>query len=558
MRSTLSTRTWAGALAALALAGCGGGDADTGSAAVYVSDTTSHAMATTTAESSSSLSPTCASFYAARPSFPLDSTRHADPIAAMAKPAKGGAFAELAYKTCEVRATDHVADGASGFARNDYSRRQPFNANSSKYLVPALNGYWHTYDANNQAHLKQLSGPAGDAEPQWHATNADLLYYLPTNGVGMKLNELNVSTGASRVIGNFGTRLKARWPTANAAWTKSEGSPSKDGRFWCFMVDNGNWGSVGVFAWDRDTDTVLGYLDTKGERPDHVSMSPSGKYCVVSGDGPSGTVSYTPDFKQKTVLHPKSEHSDLAIDANGEDVYVSVDYQSSAGDLFMTNLRTGVRTVLLPTYLSGTATALHVSGKAYNKPGWVVVSTYADNGGARQWLHKKVMAVQLKADPTVYNLAFHRSLENGYWTEPQAAVNRDFTKVLFNSNWSVNSDTDVDAYMVEIPSGSLKDLSSTTPPPTTPTALGITLGTVTRSGYNASFSLTTNQAAKCRMSSSPGQAYAVLYDNLVTDAQGLKHTKSLTLASASGTATVYAVCKADASTSEKEVAVRFP
>lgn len=83
------------------------------------------------------------------------------------------------------------------------------------------------------------------------------------------------------------------------------------------------------------------------------------------------------------------------------------------------------------------ATALHVSGKAFARPGWV-------------------MAVQLKASPTVYTLAHHRTASNGYWTEPVASVNRDFTRVVFNSNWSSGSDTDVDAYVVEIPARALK------------------------------------------------------------------------------------------------------
>jgi hypothetical protein len=166
-------------------------------------------------------------------------------------------------------------------------------------------------------------------------------------------------------------------------------------------------------------------------------------------------VAYTPDFSTDRKLLDKSEHSDLAIDANGDDAYVSVDYQSDKGDLFMVNLRTGERTALLPTYIDGSATALHVSGKSFNYPGWVVVSTYADYGGT-QWLHKKILAVQLKASPKVYNLAFTRAVENGYWTEPHATVNRDFTKVLFNSNWGVNSDTDVDAYMIELPAGTVQ------------------------------------------------------------------------------------------------------
>ena len=33
--------------------------------------------------------------------------------------------------------------------------------------------------------------------------------------------------------------------------------------------------------------------------------------------------------------------------------------------------------------------------------------------------------------------------ENGYWTEPHASVNRDFTRVAYTSNWDVSTGTDV-------------------------------------------------------------------------------------------------------------------
>jgi len=399
------------------------------------------------------MSPACSTFYAS--SFVLSVAKTIDAVVALAKPVKGVAVSEPAYKTCEVRSTDHTADGISGFTRNDYARRQAFNSDSSMYMVYALNGSWQVYDTKTRNRVKQLSGPAGDAEPQWTETNPDKLYYLPTNGVGMKVNELTVSTNTNKVIGDLAARIKAKWPTANAAWTKSEGSPSKDGRYWCLMVDDASWKSLGVITWDRDTDTILGSMNTNGERPDHVSMSPSGNYCVVSGDGASGTVAYSRDFSSKRQLLQKSEHSDLAIDANGDDVYVSVDYQSAAGDVFMLNLRTGVRTTLFSTYVAGSATALHVSGKGFNKPGWVLLSTYGDYGG-KQWLHKKIFAVQLQASPKILNLGFTRAVENGYWTEPHATVNRDFTKVLFNSNWGVNTDTDVDAYMIEFPAAAVK------------------------------------------------------------------------------------------------------
>jgi hypothetical protein len=446
-------------LTGLVLAACGGGEgsstaAPTPTPAPAPPASTPSPAAPSPSSAAGSISPACAALYA--PGFVLSSSRTVTPVTTPPQPAKGVAFADPTYGTCLVRTADHTADGLPGFARNDYSRRQAFNANSTRQLVYALDGSWHLYDADTRARLRQLSGPAGDAEPQWHATDPSRLYYLPTNGVGMRLNELNVDTNTSRLVADFGARLRAVWPTANAAWTKSEGSPSANGRYWCFMVDDANWNSLGVFTWDRDTDTILGTYATNGERPDHLSMSPSGNHCVVSGDGPRGTRAFSRNLASSTLLLNKSEHSDLAIDANGDDVYVAVDYTSNDGQVFMLNLRTGVRTALFATYLQGTATALHVSGKAFNKPGWVVVSTYADYGGAQQWLHRKVMAVQLAANPRVYNLAYHRTVSNGYWSEPVASVNRDFTRIVFNSNWGNGSATDIDAYAVEIPADALR------------------------------------------------------------------------------------------------------
>ncbi len=372
----------------------------------------------------------------------------------LARPAKGIPVRDPAYGTCVVRVTEHDKEPPKGFARNDYSRRQAFNADDTRLIVVAQDGFWHLYDANTYSHLEMLKGVAGDAEPQWHPTDPDLLYYLPTNGVGMKLFELNVRTGQVRTVADFGQRMKARWPKANAVWTKSEGSPSADGRYWCFMVDDTDWQGVGVATWDMQTDKILGMLDLNGIRPDHVSMSPSGNYCVVSGEA-KGTISFSRDFTQQRVLLKGTEHSDLAIDAQGDDVYVAIDYDSRGGNVFMTNLRTGVRTDLFPTYLDGTTTAMHFSGKAFRARGWVLVSTYAD-GIARghpgpQWLHRKIFAVSLQAQPRIVNIANHHSQYAKYWTEPHASVNRDMTRILFNSNWGSASETDIDAYMVLLP-----------------------------------------------------------------------------------------------------------
>jgi archaellum component FlaF (FlaF/FlaG flagellin family) len=419
----------------------------------------------------------CAALYGA--SFNPVIGQVAAPTPGGARPAKGVPFKDPAFGTCVVRATDHAVEPPSGFARNDYSRRQAFNANNTRVLVYSLNGAWHLYDANSLLPLRVLNGPAGDAEPQWDPTDPQSLFWIPING-GMVLNKLNVETNTSTTAANFAGKLP--WADVARVWTKSEGSASADGRYWCFMAETSAFGIRGVFTYDLQTQTVLG-TRSLSSRPDHISMSASGRWCTISGGDVSGaTMAWNRTFTQSVQLHQGGEHSDLALGADGHDYYVAVDYQSNAGDMYMLDIDTGVKTVLFPTYIAGTATAYHISGKAFAKPGWVLVSTYA-RSGAEKWLHERVMAVELAAAPKIINIAHHHTSYNGYWTEPHASVSRDFSHVFFSSNWATTSDTDVDAFMVRLPD----NLFSTSPPPVDTIAPTATAGV---SGTSGTISLT--------------------------------------------------------------------
>ena len=393
----------------------------------------------------------------ATPAQPPRLGKSNDTIPNFSRPAKGVAFFDPGYGTCLIRATDHRAEPPQGFARNDYARRQPFNADNSAFFVYAFDGFWHLYDSNF-TWVKQLPDLAGDAEPQWHPSNPDLLYYLPNFGTGMKIFELNVQTNAIRTAADLAPALTARWPNAAIAWTRSEGAPSADLRYWALMVEDAQFNTLGFVVWDMQEQRVVSFFDAS-ERPDYISMSPTGNYVLVAWL--NRIVVFNRDFSNRRDLPARIEHADIALGANGNDIYVAIDYNASGGPLVMFDLVTGERTELEPTYIAGSVTSVHFSGKGYGRPGWVLVSTYARERGSQQWLHEKIFAMELKANPRIVQLAHHHSLLNGvntnldYFREPHAAVSRDWTRVLFSSNWGNVNEVDIDAYMVRIPNDAI-------------------------------------------------------------------------------------------------------
>ena len=150
-------------------------------------------------------------------------------------------------------------------------------------------------------------------------------------------------------------------------------------------------------------------------------------------------------------MNGKADHSDIALDAAGRDAYVYIDFSSGAdgGWLVSVDLATLARTRLIDLY-DGANTSLHVSGKGYDKPGWVLVSTYDCKVDAA-WTCDKVMAVQMQSDPIIVNLAHAYNCGESYWSETHAVVNRAFTRVLFNSD-AGRCTTEAEVYELTLPS----------------------------------------------------------------------------------------------------------
>lgn len=388
----------------------------------------------------------------------------ADPITGtVAKPARGKSYVDPVYKVTITRGTQ-ASDGTGDSMRHEYSRRQAFNADNTRYLAQSSNGYWTLYNAQTFAPIRQLKGMAGDCEPLWSPTNPRTLIYTGQNG-GKVWWTKDVETDTDTVLFDF--TGKTPWPQAESFWTKAEGETSADGKILGLMATRYDSASqsnkiYGLVVLNTATRQIVGTIDASawgGGFPDHVSTAASGKYIVPSwayqptlGTRACPVASFT--WANCKLVFKNSEHSDLAYGPNREDYYVVTDYD--AGQIRAINLDTLASFNLTTLYpRSGSGYAAHVSGKAFDRPGWVVISTYADFGNYNTFpdpklepQYRKVFLAELKPGGQLLSLAHIRTTADGYFGEPQASASHDLSRVIFTSN--LGSGT-ADDYIVTVP-----------------------------------------------------------------------------------------------------------
>ena len=68
----------------------------------------------------------------------------------------------------------------------------------------------------------------------------------------------------------------------------------------------------------------------------------------------------------------------------------------------------------------------------------------------------QIFAVELIENGRVARLAhtysiYDENIEHDYWAEPHASVNRDFTQIIFTSNWGRTGTDEVDLYLIKLP-----------------------------------------------------------------------------------------------------------
>jgi hypothetical protein len=380
----------------------------------------------------------------------------------LAEPPPRSPLRDPVFESCLVRATDRTTDlspdDESGGLKNEYSRVQSFNADSSLLVARGTEATWYLYDA---ASLQPLGELPITVDPRWDATDPDVIYFSDE----ARLMAYNVRSGERYVVHDFTDSVPGGLPV-DMVWTRYEGSPSFDGRYWGMMAER-DGRIVAFLVYDLQADQVVATRDISG-RPeiDAVTISPLGNYFLAyfdycergsPGDDaqPCGLMVYDRSLENGRSLVRIIGHSDLALDAEGREVLI---YQEIDTDhIAMLDLASGSVTDLFPIDFSHSGIGLHFSGRASQMPGWALVSTY--NGGYPTdytWMDDAVFAVELKEGGRVVRLAHTHALvdenqEHDYWAEPQASVNPDFTRVVFTSNWGRSGTDEVEMFMIALP-----------------------------------------------------------------------------------------------------------
>jgi hypothetical protein len=372
-------------------------------------------------------------------------------------------FRDPVFGTCIVRVTDRKNDilnlyDTSKGIKNEYARIQSFNADDSLLLAWSIESFWYIYDV---ASLMPLGEVPVLVEPRWDAHDPNLLYFTDAT----KLMSYDLLEGRISEIRDFANDF----PGADvpAVWTRYEGSPSYDTRYWGLIANDSEWNPLAFLIYEIQTNSIVIKEIPPGYSIDNVTISPLGNYFLASFDeycehgqvgndaNPCGFMVYDNNLENGRSLLRIIGHYDALLDADGREVVLYQDIDTD--NISMLDLETGKVTVLFPIDFSHTGIGFHFSGRASDQAGWGLVSTY--NGGhptAFTWMDNSIFAVELKPNGRVVRLAHTHSLydeniEHDYWAEPHASVNRDFTRIIFTSNWGHTGTEEVDMYMIVLP-----------------------------------------------------------------------------------------------------------
>jgi hypothetical protein len=408
------------------------------------------------------------------------------------QPAVGTNYIDPDYGTVVRRITPAVGEGSVGaYLQNNYSPQQPWNADGTKLLLLAGDGFYHLLDGTGYGWIRKLGSTqvfySGlDLTPKWDSNDPDKFWYASVN----KIYSYSVSADASTLVKTFSL---TDVPAGDSAWTKDYSNISADSCVWALSVTNSNYQTVRLLAYNRCTDTVLASRSVGdvgsgadfqfagcpcNKIPADISVSPSGQFIIMETNTSAAnnplhysveiydtTLNFQrrlPNGTNGTGIAAQVIHSDSGYDADGNDIYVSQLENSLSADyraITAYRLSDGTETrCQLPDtfYSTSPINNWHVSMRHTLRPGtqrgWVLISTYTEpaNGTSGQTnvdpdvpgdstlLNEEIFFCHLDGGNEVRRVAHNQTIRSDYFAEPHASSSWDGKKVIFNSTWRNN------------------------------------------------------------------------------------------------------------------------
>lgn len=339
--------------------------------------------------------------------------------------------------------------------RHLYSRQAALSDDGALALVMQRDGHFLIVDAdggegNPVAPSTGLAG--GNCDANWHGR---FIYAVGNDGAAKGALSVSEDGNARRM---FDIEDAASFTYAHSG---AEGRPSRDGRRFPFMLHDASFRVLRSVVTDASGKIILA-VPNNGDNPNHVTMSPSGRWFIVSradtganrGGDPlqhAGTWAYDLAGEYPVIqLAAGSQHSDVCTGKDGRDHFVYADFDATsphAGKVWYCPIEApDERTVVLNTYGPNhdrQNNAFHFSG--CGPDGWVLASAYGRAPAMHErvaWWDHRIFAIEVSPhanERRVALLADHNSVYDPnnaerYWAEPHACWSRDGSRIIFASN----------------------------------------------------------------------------------------------------------------------------
>ena len=291
----------------------------------------------------------------------------------------------------------------------------------------------------------------------WSHLTATKAWCQNGNNNGYRRLSINTTTGVVSVAATFAASSISRpgGGTYSAFAIGGvngglQGVQSDDDTYAAFLwkASSNDWG-IGIVNLATDTVTTERTMGNSASSidllADNCGMSHTGSWAWVTfiADGTGfaqGMWLYERDLNTTSRVQASTsqEHCDWAMTGAGVDRFVYW-----AGNVTSMNPVTGTKTVLQTPVSGGT----HISGRAKDYPGWVLVTPHETGYTTPGALTIFALSIDSPGDAKVWGHT-HRTVNAGYAGEVHASPNWDMTKVVYAVNWE--ADSNVYAYVVSM------------------------------------------------------------------------------------------------------------